>query len=984
MTGPTAWSGRGDRLIAMRFSWKIALSLLAALLVGNTSFAAWEITRFEIYQGPPIDAPDRREIWEASQDPSRTVSLSDRGLAMMGWRSREEGEEDPDPAFAEVIPDLEKFLGEVAGRYSSLGLADPVANGWLDSVVRDKDGQLAIRIYLYRYSPKAPPAFVTFGEECGGGDRKTSRKVIHINTAVWAPRKDDSATWAQEENKRLIRGEDFASLAHELMHPVIQASPFMKGHCAVGKWISEGISDAISFDVTRSILSSNFGTNYRMNAIYRMKAKFRDSIGTPNGATKTFGLRWYQHPLQQHLEGENAPEDDAKKIHYSTSSFWRYLAETRYIEKRNPNDAYPTSRTNGGPGYSLVDYGYLVDLFNSRHPYMPAGKKQTNPLGDLRWVNEFLKSDKYFRTSAQRIFTRFISSMANYHVDRLSKAREDAGLEAPSISMERWMSVLFKDGEFEAGKTCFMAANEIGSPRGADMDVMVHPNAATCLMASPPSGPYPPGTMVDILVLGDELNVLKQLRIGLPDGSIESGPDIHSFMGGGAPYYARWSFPLSAVRDGTYILVNMAERPERTKRFTGNFRFNLSSWESSKTTVPQPPAQPPVKENSDGWRPSRRETVRKDAEASFKQPMENLVPMTSVKRSGYDKTPRCDEQKLRLNMCGPQLRINLQLSPFGVAGSFRGSAANSLYRDYMAMDGMNPIPNIQKYSANLIDAERQMDARDGDRIRIAIPKIEYGFTGNINNADIRVDRARSGTRDNEKDYRTTGPNVPRDNGNGEISDPPNGKVTIDEYSHYVLRGSFSGTLIDDKRDAAGNRVVIGDISGTFNIPSPFTGDENFPLVMEQFEDEMINSMLEMIPASQLPVQEMLEQAGAPPAEFCAKLDEYELRSLGLEESCANVVREEDVAATVPVICSCDCDRRQEEKPQVECQTQCEAAWQQCPSGAAELGADMAAEVANYRALMEAKGLPKDVQDGLVDAYIKMPEWQRKLTIQGFK
>jgi hypothetical protein len=45
------------------------------------------------------------------------------------------------------------------------------------------------------------------------------------------------------------------------------------------------------------------------------------------------------------------------------------------------------------------------------------------------------------------------------------------------------------------------------------------------------------------------------------------------------------------------------------------------------------------------------------------------------------------------------LRINLQLNPFGVAGSFRGSAATSLYSDYMAVDDMNPMAAMQKYGA---------------------------------------------------------------------------------------------------------------------------------------------------------------------------------------------------------------------------------------------------------------------------------------------
>ena len=41
-------------------------------------------------------------------------------------------------------------------------------------------------------------------------------------------------------------------------------------------------------------------------------------------------------------------------------------------------------------------------------------------------------------------------------------------------------------------------------------------------------------------------------------------------------------------------------------------------------------------------------------------------------------------------------------------------------------------------------------------------------------------------------------------------------------------------------------------------------------------------------------------------------------------------------------------------------------------------------VAHYRSLMEAKGLPREVRDMLIEQYKNMPEWQRKLTIQGYQ
>jgi len=41
-------------------------------------------------------------------------------------------------------------------------------------------------------------------------------------------------------------------------------------------------------------------------------------------------------------------------------------------------------------------------------------------------------------------------------------------------------------------------------------------------------------------------------------------------------------------------------------------------------------------------------------------------------------------------------------------------------------------------------------------------------------------------------------------------------------------------------------------------------------------------------------------------------------------------------------------------------------------------------VTSYRSSMEAKGLPPEVQEMLVEQYKNMPEWQRKLTIQGYQ
>ena len=81
---------RNNLFAMLRPAWALVL-----LVACHPLWAAWEITRFVAYEGPAIDAPDRREAWEASLDPSRGVSLADQAAGMVspGWRELEEGQD---------------------------------------------------------------------------------------------------------------------------------------------------------------------------------------------------------------------------------------------------------------------------------------------------------------------------------------------------------------------------------------------------------------------------------------------------------------------------------------------------------------------------------------------------------------------------------------------------------------------------------------------------------------------------------------------------------------------------------------------------------------------------------------------------------------------------------------------------------------------------------------------------------------------------
>lgn len=932
----------------MSSTFRIFFILLPLLLASGSLLAAWEITRFVAYEGPPVDAPDRRKAWEAANDPSAGVSLADQatGLVSPGWRAQEEGREQPDPDFKDIIPEMENFLSQVAAEYSSMGFVDPVTKGKLDSVVRDANGQPAIRFYIYRSkNPLSPQAWYDDILECDGF---RSRRVFIINTAKFAP--------VNELGRRVMRGVDWATLAHELMHPIIRSSPFINDNCRVGGWISEGIPDAISMDLTRKIRG----------------ARFFEALEPHKGGSilKIYGIRNYGNPLQEHVRGVGATAEEKHNHNYPTSSFWRYLAEAKYSKSREPHKPYPGSRPNAGLDHSFVDYSYVVDLFNTKHPYS-LNPIKANPIGDIRWVNEFLKSEPHIKSSLSRMYSRFIASFAQYHLDRIGPARQSASprnVTWAAPSQEKWMKVLF-DG-------CVQAGSDIGSEEGAYAAVRVHPNAATCIQASPPTGPVAPDTSVRIQTIAD-LEVLQQLRIGLPDGTIVNAPEIYSLFGEQDPYIAIWTLPLFGVNQDTYILSNMAKQPHLSKRFNGELYFSLGTWESDLTTVPMPPPAPV--ESSDGWRPTKREQLKKKSEQARADPLNHLLPFPSVKRSGYNKPARCNPQRLSLNMCGPQLKIKLMLAPFGAVASVRGTGAMELFQDAAGFSGANPMLVMQQQFTAMVEVERQMQARDGNSIRIAIPKIDYGFSGSFDNAVILVDKAKDPKRDNSQHYRAIGPPVPRADGPGEISAPPSGKVTIDEYSHLMLRGSFSAGLVDDGPHTAAEPVIVKTISGSFSIPSPFEGDEDFQMVAEHFEQEMIQNSLEMMPTGHAPMQDILQQVGTPPELICQKMDKFQLRAMGMEEACRGAASGGNLTQ-----CSCDCDERPVEELQQVCKTQCRNAWKKCPVPDDQLGEDLAAEVTHYRSLLDEKGMPPEVQEGLLEAFKKMPKWQRKLTVQGFK
>jgi hypothetical protein len=172
--------------------------------------------------------------------------------------------------------------------------------------------------------------------------------------------------------------------------------------------------------------------------------------------------------------------------------------------------------------------------------------------------------------------------------------------------------------------------------------------------------------------------------------------------------------------------------------------------------------------------------------------------------------------------CGPMTSIMLNLMP-GMYGSLGHTTTQGGQMAQM-MDQLMAMSEATS-AGTLDDMARQADAQTGSSITIAIPLIDYGFTGSFGNASISMNRANSDTHGSI--YQAVGP---RDSIPGPGSEfPLSGKVTILEYTPWVMRGTFSAGMVDlaeaDMSRDDPELEVVHSISGSFNIIGPWRGDD---------------------------------------------------------------------------------------------------------------------------------------------------------------
>ena len=865
--------------------------VLALLIPGTHAFAAWQVTTFEVYEGAPVKTED----WREQENPGAVGSL------MRSAQDRFADEEGLDEA---LVRDIEEFLSATARRYSDMGFTDPIAANTLDSVVAGRDGEPVIRVYL---SPVrgAGYAFYTSGKSCS--EPPTPRKALNINTLGL-------------KGERL-RGTDYATLAHELFHAVMEASNFMRSdRCNRGGWITEGMSDAVSHHMARELRN----------------ADFRDELQPGQKLIlKVLGARPYSMPLA----GARPRNIDEA---YFTSSFWRHLAELTAASRR-------AERHPGARPYA-EDYRYLVDFLATEYPY------GNGPAGEITWLDKTMRQHKHIRSGLAKVYAEFISAFSDFPAWRIDPQKKKLGY--PPADKDRWISTVL--GECEP-------TDPVNYDRPSNHELSIQRNAAACIFFSSAAGTNA-GT-VRILVASDDPAPLKQLRMGLPDGSLVSAPLLTHGKAESPMHIAEWNFPVLKI--GDYLVIsNMAEQPATTKPVDLTLQLSIDSWQSSMTPArPASNAREPAAPEGES---TRREQQKRRTRRAIAKPLDNLKPVTRVARKLYGN--ECDEVRRRFNKCSSQLVISLSLSPLVIEENplAAQTASGELFMESMSAQQGGGASAVQAQMQAGQNVDRYLRSIDASKITLRLPPLDYGFSGTLDNASIEVSRAGGDS------YRSYGPRV--SSSGQRISKPPNGSVTIAEYTPLVIRGTFRADLVDPDNPGPDIAPIVSrSISGAFLSASPYRLDREFDVDGDQVIQEGLDNSLRQTPFGAEVTTDIIRESDASAKNLCAQgVDDELLKKLGFSQGCGNT------RGSVPADCSCDCERRLQEEQDPRCQEECRRPWKDCPLWEGEFPADLEGQVRVLREMMDRQGLPAEMQEVMVESFRQAPEQARVMMLESYR
>ncbi|HKJ17994.1 MAG TPA: hypothetical protein VJ984_11625 [Xanthomonadales bacterium] len=577
----------------------------------------------------------------------------------------------------------------------------------------------------------------------------------------------------------------YQTLAHEMFHAIWPktAAGQSEDRCYTGKWVTEGISDALGWDIAEELWRHRY---------------------TPSTSGGDIGKRWGTRPYNERLPQKTAINlasigGAPFPIGYRTSSFWRFLAD---VHPKGWNIFVSAGRP-GPPG--LLD----ISMEGSR-----GWRREVN------WIDKGLRGK--FNYGLDAMYSSFVGWFV-YSIPPYSsfENRPPESLEV----VDEWAKLLFEE--------CETIDLRIEPMRKVSLELKGL--ASKCIWVEQTGTPGAQSLMFQ--VAHDDLDVLRDIWISKPGTTLQvRGSHTGELPGGPARFITTWAeFTQDGGKPNLYVISNVARKPDQSKprefELTASIPSNKVSTRGelpARKHVPAP--EKPAHEKHARTRNRReadtRKMVNEQINEDKKSLTEHAVGGTRVSRSLNE--PNCDEP-FRYDPCGPQMHISLTVAPgnylsLGQA-SAQGGAAGQVMGSLQAMaqtsafDTMEVVPEMQA----------KISAIDGSSVSISTPLFDYGFSGSFSNALISV------TMRNDERLSSRGAM------DSNCRAPLTGQVTIEEYTPFIVRGSFSARVVDfgqpPENSCQAPITRSESVSGTFASVAPWREDERV-VVMNDSEEVM--------------------------------------------------------------------------------------------------------------------------------------------------
>ncbi len=695
------------------------------------------------------------------------------------------------------------------------------------------------------------------------------------------------------DDQRIFDGTDtkisrysYSVLAHELFHAVQRSySSFDDFDCTWGGWIFEGTAKAVGDHIAEVLIGKSVPKDDFQNHLYS---------------------RPYDFALRIEREFELKRKLDLNE--YNTASFWTWLAE-QYKTK----DRLPPMKNPGAKGR---DFSYLHKFFET-----VAKDAEDNLFFDdpteaeiMTWLDVSLRL--HFRTTLPRAYADFVTSFADYVPERS---------ESVVATTESWRKQVFGPcAEVTLSKSTPVEYTSLKFSAIASRCVEVKLETKD---------------KVQLVIIGRGLGpsqakkALAGMSVGVPGTSQIRQADLFELGGsdqpgtlppnqfgsfGGHDVMASWTVCFDPEVDEAIIIAN-ASGAGTKELYKGDVEFAIThaDWYASLTNVGPQMGEPELVRDCDGklkksytasvenGAATDKEKAYKKAEADLASVSTHTMSATSVGRSPNEHPCGKPFQWLA---CGPMTRVSLKLAP----GTFGDLTATSGRGGFVAqMTGMLQASGQAVLSGSYQKWVEQVTEIPGHEIRLHFPLIDYGFSGSFSNAYITAQMP-EGVLESE------GPTdvIP---GRGTAF-PLNGKVTITEYSPEIMRGSFTGTMVngEDYDSSSPNEQqtlpIRHELEGYFVVAAPILNDRRVRrLDPSEYQDFRADREL-LFPGLQ-----NRKKDGMPSADYSSELNP-----------------ERGMSASASTGYRCDCSCNYSASASSVCSNWCETVYKACEGEPAEV------------------------------------------------